>query len=82
MIGVADPEVTPLRPGRQRVGGLDVEASGSRGGRRRSRPPLASGPCDVAAAGRSPAISACGGGDLAQTRELFLGGGDKHVAHG
>jgi hypothetical protein len=48
MIGLADPEVTPSAGGAKRLGRLDVEASGNRGGRRQSRQPLASGPCDVA----------------------------------
>ncbi len=47
MIGLADPGLTPSARGAGRLGRLDVEASGSRGGRRRSRQPLASGPCDV-----------------------------------
>lgn len=39
MINLADLEGTPLRPGRQRVGGLDVEARPAvrRDGRRRHR---------------------------------------------
>lgn len=80
MIGEAEPEVSSSARGAARLVRLDVEASGSRGSRRRSRQPLTSRSFDVAAAGRSPAISACGGGDLAQICELILGGGDEGVA--
>jgi hypothetical protein len=51
MIGLADPEVRPSVGGAGRLVQLDVEASGSRGGRRRSRRSLVSGPFDVARRG-------------------------------
>ncbi len=52
-------------------------AAAGAGGARRSPQVPAMSP----AAGRSPAISACGGGDLAQSCELVLGRGNEHVAN-
>ena len=65
MIGLVVPGLTPSPQGARGLGRLDVEASSNRGGPRRSRRPLTSGPCDVVLRVWEPGVLERGGDDLA-----------------